>query len=639
MNAQAMLAAHVTDVPEPVTKHRNTVPEAVNQLILRCLEKKPADRWQRADELLPHLEALLTPSGGLTPTGATPAIAVGIKRFTGVAALAVVLLAAGAFALLRPRDRDRPVDVTRVVVSQPEVASADPALTAIAAMTADAINAGLARLDWVQVAQPGAHSGAAATTTLSGQVYPLGDSVQLQLRVTEGRSGNLIRGLPPVRLRRDPGVEELKAAVSPALSLVGYVTHPLLGPPAVPAAGLPRFEAFMEVAAAIGVWLRTDTSAFFETMEHLRTGRRLDSSFAQAELWLAAHAVRSYRWPAFARELAWLLPVIERSNVQRSPFEAALARHAALGARGSVTGQLETLRQLAAIAPRSVFAWELPNHLLDLNRPREALGALDHLFRARGEGSHAWDEKDYWGARADILHFLGEYQAELTAARRARNAEPADIQHVRRELRALAALGKFAEVQRRLYEVEDAGGTNPFDFPGDVYLQLGQEMVAHGDTAAGRRGIRRAVDWFERRTASEWRSPHVRFRAALAYLTTGEAARALPIVEQLHREAPDDPRYLGTIGRVYAATGRTADAERVLQQLEAMPALLLAGAPTYERASISAILGRQSEAVSLLQESLRQGQGWGIRSRLHWFFDWLPYRDYPPFRRLITGQG
>jgi len=79
MNAQAMLAAHVTEAPEPVTKHRTTVPEPLNQLILRCLEKKPADRWQRAEELLPHLEAILTPTGGITPTGTQPVISSGTQ--------------------------------------------------------------------------------------------------------------------------------------------------------------------------------------------------------------------------------------------------------------------------------------------------------------------------------------------------------------------------------------------------------------------------------------------------------------------------------------------------------------------------------------------------------------------------------
>jgi tetratricopeptide (TPR) repeat protein len=71
-NAQAVLSMHVTEAPEPATKHRTTVPDALNALIMRCLEKKAADRWQKADELIPHLDALLTPTGGITPTATQP---------------------------------------------------------------------------------------------------------------------------------------------------------------------------------------------------------------------------------------------------------------------------------------------------------------------------------------------------------------------------------------------------------------------------------------------------------------------------------------------------------------------------------------------------------------------------------------
>ncbi|MEE8116739.1 MAG: tetratricopeptide repeat protein, partial [Gemmatimonadales bacterium] len=73
---QAVMAAHVADVPEPVTKHRPAVSEPLNALVMRCLEKKAADRWQNATELLPQLEGMTTPSGGLTPTGTVPVAAV-----------------------------------------------------------------------------------------------------------------------------------------------------------------------------------------------------------------------------------------------------------------------------------------------------------------------------------------------------------------------------------------------------------------------------------------------------------------------------------------------------------------------------------------------------------------------------------
>jgi tetratricopeptide (TPR) repeat protein len=71
---QAMLAAHITQAPEPVLQHRRTVSPALSSAIMRCLEKRAADRWQSAAELAAQLEAATTPSGGHAPTGAGPAV-------------------------------------------------------------------------------------------------------------------------------------------------------------------------------------------------------------------------------------------------------------------------------------------------------------------------------------------------------------------------------------------------------------------------------------------------------------------------------------------------------------------------------------------------------------------------------------
>ena len=79
MTPQAVLAAHVTQVPDPVVAHRPTVPGALNALIMRCLEKKAADRPQRAEELLAELQAMATPSGGMAPTGAVRTISSGTE--------------------------------------------------------------------------------------------------------------------------------------------------------------------------------------------------------------------------------------------------------------------------------------------------------------------------------------------------------------------------------------------------------------------------------------------------------------------------------------------------------------------------------------------------------------------------------
>jgi serine/threonine-protein kinase len=68
-SAQEVLAAHVTQAPTPLGTLRPTVSPALATVIMRCLEKRPADRWQSADQLLAQLEPLATPSGGHTAAG------------------------------------------------------------------------------------------------------------------------------------------------------------------------------------------------------------------------------------------------------------------------------------------------------------------------------------------------------------------------------------------------------------------------------------------------------------------------------------------------------------------------------------------------------------------------------------------
>jgi eukaryotic-like serine/threonine-protein kinase len=97
-NPQQVLAAHVTDAPVPISRHRANVPPALASLIMRCLEKKPADRFQTAEEAREQLEMAGTPSGGTVPTQAVPAAAplraeAGRKKtfiFAGVAAVLLV---------------------------------------------------------------------------------------------------------------------------------------------------------------------------------------------------------------------------------------------------------------------------------------------------------------------------------------------------------------------------------------------------------------------------------------------------------------------------------------------------------------------------------------------------------------------
>jgi serine/threonine-protein kinase len=111
--AQMVLAAHVTEAPQAVTQHRETVPPALDALVMRCLEKKPADRWQRAEDLLPQLEALATPSGGITPTQTRPVAAARTSSTRPVtitiAAVAVAAVLLGSVWIWSGRSAPEPI--------------------------------------------------------------------------------------------------------------------------------------------------------------------------------------------------------------------------------------------------------------------------------------------------------------------------------------------------------------------------------------------------------------------------------------------------------------------------------------------------------------------------------------------------
>ncbi len=68
---QQVLAAHIMTTPPPLVSQRADVPAAVSAIVMRCLEKKPEDRFQSADDLQAQLQSLATPTGGMMPTIAT----------------------------------------------------------------------------------------------------------------------------------------------------------------------------------------------------------------------------------------------------------------------------------------------------------------------------------------------------------------------------------------------------------------------------------------------------------------------------------------------------------------------------------------------------------------------------------------
>jgi serine/threonine-protein kinase len=207
--APAVLAAHATERVEAVAQRRPACPPALAALIMRCLEKRPADRPQSAREIVHQLDALSTPTG-MTPNvttavAAPPRLGRNAAPFLVAAVSVVAVLALAAYWRLDSVRRLLGPDPASEGLSQPprmaakSIAvlpfvnmSADPENEYFSdGMTEELINA-LARVPGLEVA---ARTSSFAFKGKNADVREIAEKLKVQA-ILEGsvrRSGNHLR--------------------------------------------------------------------------------------------------------------------------------------------------------------------------------------------------------------------------------------------------------------------------------------------------------------------------------------------------------------------------------------------------------------------------------------------------------------
>ncbi len=134
--AAQLLAAHATQTPVPLASLRPAVPAALADLVMRLLEKRPADRPQSAEEVLRVLEAAAAPSEPVStvpvampttplPPRAVPAAQRG-RWMVGGGIAAVALIA--SLAWLGSREKPAIIDRDMIAVAPFRVSGADSSL-------------------------------------------------------------------------------------------------------------------------------------------------------------------------------------------------------------------------------------------------------------------------------------------------------------------------------------------------------------------------------------------------------------------------------------------------------------------------------------------------------------------------------
>jgi serine/threonine-protein kinase len=116
---QAVIAAQLTQPAPPLVQSRPSVPPALAALIMRCLEKRPADRWQSAAELLDAIEAVGTAGEAPASSSVTQPVPVQRTRRRSIALLALLALVAAValWSIVRRSGEAVPLDPDLVAVA------------------------------------------------------------------------------------------------------------------------------------------------------------------------------------------------------------------------------------------------------------------------------------------------------------------------------------------------------------------------------------------------------------------------------------------------------------------------------------------------------------------------------------------
>ena len=637
------------------------VARAVKHAISRTLAPFPDDRFATATEFAAALGAPAHRAS--VPTRGVFAGSRG-RRAVLVLGGAVVLLGAGAVLLLRQRApylNDR-----RVVVAVIENHTGDRSLDNVGHMAADWVTQGLAQTGLVEVVPsvsvmssslvsgehgPG-HLDAAgikrlaretgAGTVVSGAYYRQADSIRFQVQISAANDGTVLRALDPVAgpiAQPLAAVEALRQRVMPALATLFDAR---LSQWATTASQPPNFQAYQEFIAGLDRFVQFDMRG---AIAHFERGSAEDTTF-RLPLIFAANAHMNLGEFAAADSIGHAL---ERYAGRLAPLDRAYLAWVLATCRGDGAEALRAARAMTHLAPASEALYLVAEDAMALNRPREAVDALMTLGPDRGFTRGWWV---YWYDLTTALHLLGDHRRELQQALEGVRRFPDNPQILTTEVRALAALGRVADMRRRVAASENLPRVQGWA-PADVLLLAAVELRAHGHAPEADTTLAEARDWLAARPPAEAASAAHQLRVALVAYTAGRLAEAQRGFEGLAaNKSPgrsdslaavavmgdgwDQMDYLGYLGAVAARQGNRDQALRVDQTLARVKRPYLFGRPTVWRARIQALLGERDAAVALLQEAF--ARGYPHAHGLHVDLAFESLRDYAPFRELLTPK-
>jgi tetratricopeptide (TPR) repeat protein len=336
------------------------------------------------------------------------------------------------------------------------------------------------------------------------------------------------------------------------------------------------------------------------------------------------------QWPAVDS----IVRQVESRRARLTPAENAIVDGLEANLRGDRRGRVRAARDLARLTPGSFEGYTLLAEMaLSVDDAAQAIEALSHVDPDRGLLLFS---PIYWQTMTRALHRQGRYDDELEVARRGVRRFPDELGPQVALIRAFAALGWTKDLRQEISR--PLAGDPDADFDMSYRLLAGAaELRTHGHAQGADRLLASARLPGPQLAAPAAPTPEAdRIGADLLY-EAGRWSDARRQYAGVFARHPTDLESLIGIGASAARLGDRSEGARVEQQLAAWPGPFPLGRNTYGRARIAAVLGDSAQAVTLLQQSFREGYPvvsiW--ERHVHSDRDFAGWDAYEAFRMLM----
>ena len=563
--------------------------------------------------------------------------------FTATVSLAAILFFSARVVEQQRTASDEEVK-PRFVVAVFENGTADASLDSLGRLAADVISEGLQRTGIVEVVPPNtalhisrtiAGPGdpvvllaqeTGATHAVTGTYYRSGDVIEFHAQIIDTSNDVKRRqhvAIEPVEGPYDKPVEAINALRQRVMGAMASIIDPRIEQPAELMGHMPSYAAYRAFIEGLEIFWRSD---FAGSQRHFRRAIELDTEYDLSRILLVFSHTQVGEWTQAVQVMAEL----ERRRDELSPYESYRVDQLVAAIDGDLEGAYNAARQASSISPEFGPVFDGAALAVQLNRPKEAIEALQTIDRSRV--LIGWTM--YWELLTTARHMLGDHDEELDEALIGREQYPDSLGVIFAESRARAALGDTEGVQSLLNASINID-TQPGWTVGGLLRATAEELIAHGNAEAGRETLAQAITWYQKLPAED--AERLRFSLALTLLKTDRTNEAVALLELLDREEPDRFFVLGALGLAKARQGDRAEAERISAKLEGLNVPYSFGGASIFQAEIAAALGNKDQAMTFLRRAFSEGAGIGYW--LHQETAFRPMFDHPAFQALMQPIG